>query len=101
MSVDPNISFYGFTPVPRDPDVLFADHPTGGGDHPKQDPFTVDDFPLPDSPLVGDVKAFVKVSIHTACRPQISRLTPTTDQKELDEQTFNHSNRVYIYGMLN
>ncbi|ESK93281.1 urea hydro-lyase cyanamide [Moniliophthora roreri MCA 2997] len=79
MSVDPNISFYGFTPVARDPDILFADHPTASGENPKQDPFTVDDFPLPDSPLVRDVKAFVK--------------------KELDEQTFNHSNRVYIYGV--
>ncbi|EEB88560.1 hypothetical protein MPER_13543, partial [Moniliophthora perniciosa FA553] len=60
MSVDPNISFYGFTPVVRDPDVLFADHPTASGENPKQDPFTVNDFPLPDSPLVRDVKAFVK-----------------------------------------
>ncbi|RDB17633.1 Cyanamide hydratase [Hypsizygus marmoreus] len=68
---DHNVTFYGFTPVPRDPDVLFDGHP-------KQDVFKVDDFPLPDSPLVREVKAFVK--------------------KELDSQTFNHSNRVYIYG---
>lgn len=72
------VSFYGFTPVPRDPDVLFKDHPTATGDHPKQDPFTIKDFPFPDSPVVREVKAFV--------------------QTELDEQTFNHSNRVYIYG---
>lgn len=76
---DPNVSFYGFTPVPRDPEVLFAGHPTASGDNPKQDPFAVTDFPLPESPLVQQVKAFVK--------------------KELDEQTFNHSNRVYIYGV--
>ncbi|KAF5366738.1 hypothetical protein D9758_006569 [Tetrapyrgos nigripes] len=76
---DPNITFYGFTPVVRDPDVLFRDHPTASGDHPKQDPFVAKDFPLPDSPLVQNVKSFV--------------------QKELDEQTYNHSNRVYIYGV--
>ncbi|KZT23272.1 cyanamide hydratase [Neolentinus lepideus HHB14362 ss-1] len=72
------VVFYGFTPVARDPDVLFKDHPTATGEHPKQDPFTIKDFPLPDSPLVREVKSFV--------------------QKELDEETFNHSNRVYIYG---
>ncbi|KAF9074389.1 hypothetical protein BDP27DRAFT_187794 [Rhodocollybia butyracea] len=76
---DPNVTFYGFTPVVRDPDILFANHPTANGDHPKQDLFVADDFPLPTSPLVDSVKAFVK--------------------KELDEQTFNHSNRVYIYGV--
>ncbi|TFK49760.1 cyanamide hydratase [Heliocybe sulcata] len=72
------VTFYGFTPVPRDPEVLFKDHPTATGPSPKQDPFTIKDIPLPDSPLVREVKSFV--------------------QKELDEQTFNHSNRVYIYG---
>jgi len=76
---DPNVTFYGFTPVPRDPDELFADHPTASGANPKQDLFVAGDFPLPDSPLVREVKAFVK--------------------KELDEQTFNHSHRVYIYGV--
>ncbi|KAJ6492930.1 hypothetical protein C8R47DRAFT_1013034 [Mycena vitilis] len=76
--IDPNVAYYGFTAVPRDPDVLFKNHPTASGDHPKQDLFTVKDFPLPDSPLVNHVRDFVK--------------------KELDEQTFNHSNRVYIYG---
>lgn len=74
-----NVSFYGFTPVPRDPEVLFAGHPTASGDNPKQDLFVASDFPLPDSPVVEQVKAFVK--------------------KELDEQTYNHSHRVYIYGM--
>ncbi|KAJ7271084.1 hypothetical protein C8J57DRAFT_1320658 [Mycena rebaudengoi] len=75
--MDP-IVFYGFAPVPRDPEVLFKDHPTANGDHPKQDPFTVNDFPVPNSPLANQVRAFV--------------------QKELDVQTFNHSNRVYVYG---
>ena len=58
------VTFYGFTPVPRDPDVLFHGHPTANGDHPKQDLFKVGDFPLPDSsPLAREVKAFVKVSL--------------------------------------
>ncbi|KIK66238.1 hypothetical protein GYMLUDRAFT_239225 [Collybiopsis luxurians FD-317 M1] len=78
-AVDPNVTLYGFTPVPRDPEVLFANHPTASGDNPKQDLFVVEDFPFPDSGLVKDVKEFVK--------------------KKLDEQTFNHSNRVYIYGV--
>ncbi|TFY79584.1 hypothetical protein EWM64_g4433 [Hericium alpestre] len=69
---DHNTTFYGFTAVPRDTDVLFKDHPTASGPHPKQDPFTIDDFPFPDSKLVRE--------------------------KELDEKTYNHSNRVYIYG---
>jgi len=73
-----NVAFYGFTPVPRDPDVLFENHPTASGDNPKQDSFEIKDIPLPDSPLVKTVKEFVKGN--------------------LTEQTFNHSNRVYIYG---
>lgn len=73
-----DVSKYGFTPVPRDPDVLFKDHPTASGATPKQDPFEFKDIPLPDSPLIQAVKQFVK--------------------EKLDEQTFNHSNRVYIYG---
>lgn len=97
MSRD-DVAFYGFTPVPRDPDVLFKDHPTASGPNPKQDLFTADDFPFPDSAVVRAVKDFVKVA-----RCSISRL-PTADrrdsQKELDEQTYNHSNRVYIYGTL-
>jgi len=73
-----DVAFYGFTPVPRDPDVLFKDHPTASGDNPKQDLFEFKEIPLPDSPLVQKVKTFVK--------------------DKLNEQTFNHSNRVYIYG---
>ncbi|KAJ7222216.1 hypothetical protein GGX14DRAFT_662909 [Mycena pura] len=96
---DPNVAFYGFTAVPRDPDVLFKDHPTASGDHPKQDPFTVQDFPLPDSPLANEVRAFVKV-----CTPLSLSFTvgggdgEHSQQKELDTPTFNHSHRVYVYG---
>lgn len=56
-----DVVFYGFTPVPRDPDVLFKDHPTASGENPKQDLFESKDILLPDSPLVQKVKAFVKV----------------------------------------
>ena len=52
---------YGFAPVPRDPEVLFKDHPTASGPIPKQDLFTVDDFPLPDTQLVKEVRAFAQV----------------------------------------
>jgi hypothetical protein len=74
------VTFYGFTAVPRDPDVLFKDHPTASGPNPKQDRFTVADFPLPDSEIVRQVRQFVKA--------------------ELNEQTYNHSNRVYLYGTI-
>ncbi|KAG6889685.1 hypothetical protein C0995_015433 [Termitomyces sp. Mi166 len=63
---DPNVVFYGFTPVPRDPDVLFDGHPTASGDHPKQDNYRVTDFPLPDSQVVREVKAFVQ-TYYLAC----------------------------------
>ena len=56
-----NVKFYGFTPVVRDPDVLFKDHPTATGPNPKQLPYAVNDFPLPTSPVVTAVKDFVKV----------------------------------------
>ncbi|KAI0299707.1 cyanamide hydratase [Multifurca ochricompacta] len=77
MVNDP-VTFYGFTAVPRDPDFLFKDHPTASGPKPKQDPFTVTDFPLPHSELVRKVREFVKAA--------------------LTEQTYNHSHRVYVYG---
>ena len=61
------ITFYGFTPVPRDPDVLFHGHLTASGNYPKQDLFKVNDFPLPDSPLAREVKAFVRASLWHPC----------------------------------
>jgi len=75
------VAFYGFTAVPRDPEVLFKDHPTASGSDPKQDSGELDLNDLPfvtGSKLVDDVREFVK--------------------KELNQRTFNHSNRVYIYG---
>ncbi|KAK7053525.1 cyanamide hydratase [Favolaschia claudopus] len=78
MTSTDDVAFYGFTAVPRDPEVLFQNHPTASGDSPKQDEFTVKDFPPPQSALANQVRDFV--------------------QNELDPQTFNHSNRVYVYG---
>ncbi|KAL1744302.1 hypothetical protein HDZ31DRAFT_74318 [Schizophyllum fasciatum] len=72
------VTFYGFTPVPRDPGLLFKDHPTAGGASPKQDLFTAADFPAPESPVVDAIEAFVKA--------------------ELDQNTYNHSRRVFVYG---
>lgn len=96
MSRD-DVAFYGFTPVPRDPEVLFKDHPTASGPTPKQELLTVDDLPFPDSAVVRAVKDFVTVAHRSTPDP---RLTDSRDsQKELDEQTYNHSNRVYIYGL--
>ena len=77
--VNSPVTFYGFTAVPRDPYVLFKDHPTASGPNPKQDLFTATDFSLPDSELVIQVQKFAKA--------------------ELNVQTYNHCHRVYIYGM--
>ncbi|KAJ7146193.1 hypothetical protein C8R44DRAFT_690505 [Mycena epipterygia] len=91
---DPTIAYYGFTAVPRDPDVLFKDHPTAGI---KQDPFTVKDFPLPDSALVNQVREFVEVCSYQF-HFRFAVLNTHGKKKELDTPTVNHSNRVYIYG---
>ncbi len=53
------VEFYGFTPVPRDPDVLFRDHPTANA--PATVLQTVEDYPFPESPLVREVETFVTV----------------------------------------
>lgn len=78
MSTDNNIEKYGYTPVPRDPDVLLKDHSTASGPNPKQADYDLSELPFPDSELVRRSKAFV--------------------EKELNTQTFNHSHRVYLYG---
>lgn len=73
-----NIEKYGFTAVPRNPDVLFASVPAAQGPSPQQADYKLSELPFPDSELVRRSKAFV--------------------QKELNTQTFNHSHRVFIYG---
>jgi cyanamide hydratase len=70
------ITFYGFTPVPRNPEVLFKDHLPTSGPNPKQEAFTAADFPLPSSPVADAVRTFA--------------LT------ELDTPTYNHSHRLFI-----
>jgi hypothetical protein len=73
-----NIVKYGYTPVPRDPEVLLSGHPTAGGSSPQQADYALTELAFPDTELVRRSKAFV--------------------QKELNTPTFNHSHRVYIYG---
>lgn len=73
-----NIEKYGYTPVPRDPDVLLAGHPTAGGPNPQQADYKLEELHFPDSELVRRSKAFV--------------------EKELNKPTFNHSHRVFLYG---
>ncbi len=91
---------FGFSPVPRDPEVLFKDHPTASGPNPKQDLFVADDLPLPDTPLVREVRAFAQVRYSPFPRRRWAQwlISLLLSQKELDEQTFNHSNRVFVYG---
>jgi len=70
---------FGWTAVPRDPDVLLQDHPTASGASPKRDPaLTFEAVPFPTSPLIEKTHEFAK--------------------ETLSEPTFNHSSRVYIYG---
>lgn len=78
MATENNVEKYGWTPVPRDPEVLLKGHPTAGGPNPKQADYDLSELSFPDSELVRRSKAFV--------------------QKELNTPTFNHSHRVFIYG---
>lgn len=78
MSQDKNVEKYGYTPVPRDPDVLFREHPTATGLVPQKADYSLDQLAFPDTELVRRSKAFVS--------------------EKLNVPTFNHSHRVYIYG---
>lgn len=73
-----NIAKYGFAPVPRDPDVLLAGHPSAGGPAPQAAAYALADLPFPDGALVRRAKVFV--------------------QAELSPPTWNHSHRVFVYG---
>ena len=64
---------HGWVAFPRDAAVLLKD-----SSNREPAPLTVDDIPLPDSPLAKEVMAYAK--------------------GELNEQTFNHSMRVFYYG---
>ena len=74
-----NINKYGYTPVPRNPEVLLANHPTTGGPNPQRADYKLSEAPFPDSELIQRSKAFV--------------------EKELNTPTFNHSHQVFIYGV--
>ena len=68
-----NVQKYGWTALPRDPKILLAGLTTGS---------QASDFEsaaaLPDTELVRKSREFVR--------------------KHLNEPTFNHSMRVYVYG---
>jgi len=64
---------FGWTEVPSDESLLIKDIPHG-----QVKPLTMDDIPVPETPLAHAVRDYVK-----------ERLAP---------QTFNHSMRVYLYG---
>lgn len=66
---------YGWTAVPRSLDKLVNSRK----DPKPSKPMSVDDIPLPDSPLVKTVLKYA--------------------QENLPRQTFNHSMRVFFYGI--
>ena len=66
---------HGWTAVPRSLNKLVA----GAKDAQHSSPIKVEDIPIPDTPLAQTVMQYAK--------------------QHLPEQTFNHSMRVYYYGM--
>ncbi|KFY73657.1 hypothetical protein V499_06279 [Pseudogymnoascus sp. VKM F-103] len=75
MARDEDIKTYGFAALPRSTAALLASRVD-----PKQPTeLGVDDIPLPDSPLAGKVVEYAR--------------------KELPVETFNHSMRVFYYGI--
>ena len=66
---------HGWTAVPRSLDKLVA----SCKDPKSSKPVSVDDIPLPDSPLVQSITKYAK--------------------ENLSKQTFNHSMRVFFYGI--
>lgn len=71
-----SISIHGWTALPRDPSVILD----GKKNVKAPEPVTVDNIPLPSTELARKVLEYAK--------------------KELREETFNHSMRVYYYGTL-
>ena len=69
------IEIYGWTAHPRDPSVLLE----GKKNLKAPQPLKVDDIELPDTQLAKEVLEYAK--------------------RELREETFNHSMRVYYYGI--
>ncbi|TVY43193.1 Cyanamide hydratase, partial [Lachnellula subtilissima] len=77
MSPNPSIAAYGFTAVPRSVTALLS-LSTASADSPAV-PITISSIPIPPSPLASKVQEYA--------------------QKELAVETFNHSMRVYYYGL--
>ena len=77
MSPNPSIAAYGFTAVPRSVTALLS-LSTASADSPAV-PITISSIPIPSSPLAIKVQEYA--------------------QKELAVETFNHSMRVYYYGI--
>jgi cyanamide hydratase len=75
-SLNPAIVKYGWTAVPRDVDLLLKQSEAGDTPAPA---LSVLDIPIPDSNLAKEVLAYAK--------------------RELSTETFNHSMRVYCFGM--
>jgi len=75
MASDP-IMTYGWMVLPRDPSIIL----NGKKNVKVPEPVKVDSIPLPDTELAKTVMKYAK--------------------KELREETFNHSMRVYYYGTL-
>jgi cyanamide hydratase len=75
MAREEDIKTYGFSALPRSTTALLASRVD-----PKQPTeLTVEDIPLPESPLVEKVVEYAR--------------------RELPVETFNHSMRVFYYGM--
>lgn len=72
---------YGWTAVPLNPATLFKTHPTANDPSHQPPAQSFSDFPFPTSDLVQKTRSFVK--------------------EKLNEPTFNHSNRVFVYGVYN
>ena len=75
MTRDEDIKAYGFTALPRPMDALIASRK----DPKPPIPLTTEDIPIPSSPLVTAILKYAK--------------------HELPVETFNHSMRVFYYGM--
>lgn len=66
---------YGFSALPRDPSVILK----GKKHNAEPQPISINDVKLPDTPLATAVRDYAR--------------------GELREETYNHSMRVYYYGM--
>lgn len=69
------IEEYGFAALPRDPSLILK----GKKYNTEPRPISIEDVKIPDTPLAKEVQDYAK--------------------RELREETYNHSMRVYYYGM--